>query len=266
MESLSVSFDSDGNMIQMDLNGGISVVATDEDAARSQIQLIHGGDFQFKIHPNINQDLFLKEGVLTLKDTTKPFPLNTPVNVLKWRVRGRGEEDVPLRIACWPTVGVGGHTVITLEYSLGQKYYTTHSLNDVVISLPIVYVSSLSLSLLSPFIHWLIFPRAKGTPNAATEEGCYVFFSKTSHLEWQIPCISVENPNGTLEIQLQQWEDNTDDTSWLFPIHCTFFSHEIMSLVKIGNTINQMNGESVKYATVKEFKVDRFVIGGGVEK
>lgn len=236
-EQMSISFDRDGGLVSMDVIGEFSVNATTEDAARAQIIVPYEGDCQFKIHPNINRELFVSQHTIALKDKTKTFPLNTPIQVLKWRIQSQNEDDAPLRVSCWPTVGSGGHTVIALEYSLGQKYYASHELRDVVISLPIV---------------------AKGTPNASTEEGSYFLDTRTNHLEWQIPSISADNANGALEIQLQQWDD-TGDTSWIFPITCTFWSQSLMCPIDV--TGASQNGEPVRYAALREFKVANFSIG-----
>jgi len=237
IEQMVISFDRDGSLINMDVNGEFSVNATTEEATRAQIIVPYEGDCQFKIHPNINRDLFVEKQTIALRDKTKTFPLNTPIQVLKWRILSQNEDDAPLRVSCWPTVGSGGHTVITLEYSLGTKYYGTHDLRDVVISLPIV---------------------AKGTPVAQTEEGSYFFDPRTNHLQWQIPVISSDNANGSLEIQLQQWDD-TGDTSWIFPINCSFLS--ITPLCSINVQEANQNGIPVRYSVFKEFKVNSFVIG-----
>jgi len=237
IEQMAISFDRDGGLINMDVNGEFSVNATTEEAARSQIIAPYEGECQFKIHPNMNKELFIDKHTIALREKNKTFPLNTPIQVLKWRILSQNENDAPLRVSCWPTVGSGGHTVITLEYNLGTKYYETHDLRDVVITLPIV---------------------AKGTPAATTEEGSYFLDTRTNHLEWQIPVISADNANGSLEIQLQQWDD-TGDTSWIFPITCTFTSQTPLCPITVQDVTQ--NGAPVRYSVVKEFKVSSFVIG-----
>jgi len=237
VEQMNISFDKDGGLQLMEVNGEFSVNATNEEASKAQIIVPYQGDCQFKIHPNINRELFVDKHTISLKDKTKSFPINTPIQVLKWRIQSQNENDAPLKVSCWPTVGSGGHTVITLEYSFGTKYYETHDLRDVVISLPIV---------------------SKGTPAATTEEGSYYLDSRTNHLEWQIPIISSENANGSLEIQLQQWDDS-GDTSWIFPISVSFNSQTTICPIVVQEAM--CNGSPVRYSVHKELKVLSFLIG-----
>jgi len=237
-EQMNISFDKDGGLINMDVIGEFSINATTEDATKCQIIVPYEGDYQFKIHPNINRELFVDKHIIGLKDKKKTFPLNTPIQVLKWRIQSQNEDDAPLKVSCWPTVGSGGHTVITLEYSLGTKYYGTHDLREVVITLPIV---------------------AKGSPNATTEEGSYTFDSRTNHLEWQIPVISSDNANGSLEIQLQQWDDS-GDTSWIFPIKVSFSSLTPICTIDVEGVNYEDN--QVRYSILKDLKVNNFEIGG----
>jgi hypothetical protein len=237
IESMNCSFDRDGGLVMMDVTGEFSVNATAEEATKCQILVPFEGDIQFKIHPNIHRELFLDQQTIALRDKSKTFPLNTAIQVLKWRIQSQNEDDAPLKVSCWPTVGSGGHTVITLEYSLGQKFYETHDLRDVSITIPIV---------------------AKGTPAAQTEEGSYFMDTRTNHLEWQIPVISADNANGSLEIQLQQWDDN-GDTSWMFPITVNFSSQSTLCPINVREATN--NGEPVRYSLLKELRVNNFQIG-----
>jgi len=220
----------------MEVIGEFSINAITEDASRAQIIVPFEGDCQFKIHPNINRELFVEKHVIARRDKNKAFPLNTAIQVLKWRIQSKDEEDAPLKVSCWPTVGSGGYTVITLEYSLGSKFYH-QDLRDVVIALPIV---------------------SKGTPNAATEEGSYFYDTRNNHLEWRIPIISGDNPNGSLEIQLQQWDDN-GDTSWMFPINVNFSSSSLICPITVQSA--DLNGTPVRNFVYKELKVTHFAIG-----
>lgn len=94
---MNISFDRDGGLLNMDVNGEFSVNAMTEEASKSQINLTYEGDSQFKIHPNILRELFIEKQIIALKDKTKNFPLNTPIQVLKWRIQSQNEDDAPLK-------------------------------------------------------------------------------------------------------------------------------------------------------------------------
>ena len=45
--------------------------------------------FNFKTHPNIDKQLYSSENLLGLKDPERPFPIGSPVGILKWRMQAR---------------------------------------------------------------------------------------------------------------------------------------------------------------------------------
>lgn len=95
---------------------------------------------------------FNKDSSLALKDTSKAFPLQTPLGVLKWRYTSNDEADLPLNglftknfyftfcnllknetVTCWPTPG-NEMTTVNLEYELLQTHL---ELQNVEIAVPI---------------------------------------------------------------------------------------------------------------------------------
>ena len=47
-------------------------------------------------HPNIDKKLFNQDSVLGLKQPNKPFPLNSDIGVLRWRMQSTDEGLMPL--------------------------------------------------------------------------------------------------------------------------------------------------------------------------
>lgn len=54
------------------------------------------------------------DGVLALKDPSRPFPTGAPLGVLKWRLQTRDEAVLPLSINCWPSIS-GGESYVNIE-------------------------------------------------------------------------------------------------------------------------------------------------------
>ena len=50
----------------------------------------------FQTHPNIDKKLFSQESIIGLKQPNKPFPLNSDIGVLKWRLQSTDEALMPL--------------------------------------------------------------------------------------------------------------------------------------------------------------------------
>jgi len=55
-----------------------------------------GPELQFKQHPNVGKFSVNKERIVALKDSTRGFPVNQSLAVLKWRYTGKDESYVPL--------------------------------------------------------------------------------------------------------------------------------------------------------------------------
>ena len=87
--------------------------------------------FQFKTHPNIDKNLHASENVLGLKDPNRPFPMGSPLGILKWRFQTTDESKVPLSINCWPSVS-GGDSFVSIEYEAASAF----DLHNVVIAIP----------------------------------------------------------------------------------------------------------------------------------
>lgn len=51
---------------------------------------------KYQVHPNVDKKAF-KDDIIQLKNTDKPFPLNSAVGVLKWRFASTEESDAPLQ-------------------------------------------------------------------------------------------------------------------------------------------------------------------------
>ena len=88
----------DGGLDNMELNGHLTLRITDESFGRIKLQLRAptNGGVQTQTHPNIDKDLMKRKSQIALKNPAKPFPLNTDVGVLKWRLQTTDESNIPL--------------------------------------------------------------------------------------------------------------------------------------------------------------------------
>ncbi len=57
---------------------------------------VFGPELQFKQHPNVGKLAVNKERIIALKDSSRTFPVNQSIAVLKWRYTGMDESYVPL--------------------------------------------------------------------------------------------------------------------------------------------------------------------------
>lgn len=129
-ERLTATVSREGGADAVEVQGQVSLTVRDEAAATLSLRLQDEGraGFQFKTHPNVDKQAYASSGAIQLRDPARPFPLNTALAVLKWRVAGADEGMLPITVTCWPNPGAE-ETAMTLEYECPDWA----SLMDVVI-------------------------------------------------------------------------------------------------------------------------------------
>ena len=82
----------------MEMLGMLTLRVADESFGRVKLQLKGPTNnlVQLQTHPNIDKELLKTSTQIGLKNPTKPFPLNTDVGVLKWRLQTTDESNIPL--------------------------------------------------------------------------------------------------------------------------------------------------------------------------
>ena len=139
----------------MEITGHLTLRISDDAFGRIKLQLRAPTNrlVQTQTHPNIDKDLMRRQSQIALKNPAKPFPLNTDVGVLKWRLQTTDESNIPLSstffpsmrqfsfsqlilisVNCWPSDNGQGGCDVNIEYELEQDQL---ELQDVVITIPI---------------------------------------------------------------------------------------------------------------------------------
>jgi hypothetical protein len=126
----------DGGLQNMEVKGDLTMRTGDMDKSRIRVfthaKEEHG--VQIKTHPNVDRKSFSTNGLIISKDPQKPFPINQPVNLLRWRMQTTNASEIPLSINCWPSPSGDGSCDVNLEYVLENE---TLELKDVEISIPV---------------------------------------------------------------------------------------------------------------------------------
>lgn len=151
----------------MELKGDMNLQISDPALAHLRLTLTPPSDFgghnlQFKQHPHVAKFAPGKDRVVALKDPSRAFPVGQSLAVLKWRYAGNDESNVPLSskplvrhslcemlmrfrlVNCWPAPSNDGTCEVSIEYELENESVTLY---DVVISIPLPYVSTVLVSI-----------------------------------------------------------------------------------------------------------------------
>lgn len=135
-DKLQMSIGRDGGLQQFELSGLLTLRVSDEKFGRIRVKIGNQDtqSVQMQTHPNVDKELFRTHSQIGLKNPGKPFPVNTDVGVLKWRLQTQEDGAVPLQINCWPSENGEGGCDVNIEYELEHKHL---ELQDVVIAIPL---------------------------------------------------------------------------------------------------------------------------------
>lgn len=88
----------DGGVQNFELQGLVTLRISDEKWGRIRVQIDNQDKrgMQLQTHPNVDKELFRTRGQIGLKVPAKPFPTNSDVGVLKWRLQAQDETALPI--------------------------------------------------------------------------------------------------------------------------------------------------------------------------
>ncbi|XP_057658083.1 coatomer subunit delta [Diorhabda carinulata] len=232
-EKLIVRLGRDGGVQQFEILGLATLHIGDERWGRIRVQLdnqnTHG--VQLQTHPNVDKELFKLRSQIGLKQPAKPFPLNTDVGVLKWRLQSTDDALIPLLINCWPSEAGDGSCDVNIEYELA---HTQLELMDVNIIIPLPIGCS---------------------PVVGDCDGMYTHEAKRNQLVWNLPLIDAGTKTGSLEFNAPRAIPND-----FFPLSVTFSSKSSYASIKITEVLLVDDDSPVKYSVETALYPDKYEV------
>eukprot|EP01038_Epipyxis_sp_PR26KG_P004625 gene4625-6504_t len=233
-EKVTANITRDSTVDLLEIKGGLTLTAATDEAALCSVQLkqLNMTQFSFNTHPKVNKALYEKSGLLQLKDTTKGFPSQRPVGILKWTYSGSTDEYVPLKINCWPEEESRGQMNVSIEYSMDLKDMELH---DVTIRIPL---------------------GTSDSPNILSVDGSHRHNASAQELLWEISLIDRSNASGSLEFTILQ--KNSDA---FFPITVGFSSQSLFCNVEVQTVKSVSNNQPIQYGLSKSMSTEEYTIG-----
>jgi hypothetical protein len=231
-EKIVVVLKKDGGLETMEVQGSMSLVVQKEEDAYIVVQVESGANklFDFKTHPKIDKTLYSDKNILGLKDSKRPFPVGSPLGILKWRMQNKQESLVPLSINCWPSVS-GGESFVNIEYEASKAF----DLQNVIINIPL--------------------PALRDVPSVTQVDGEWRYDSRNSALEWSITLIDNTNRSGSMEFVVPAADPNS-----FFPIDVKFTANKTFCDIKVGSVIQTQNGNSVRFGKQTQLVVESYQV------
>ena len=192
-ETISAKLSRDGILKSFIVKGDLQLRISDPSLTKVKLDLVaiatHGA--QFKTHPNVDKVQFNNSKTVQLKDTSKGFPANNSVGVLRWSVTAPADTSgiLPITFTVWVNKGSDETFTITIEYEMTGP----DSLHDVVVTIP--YSTS--------------------EPAISSFDATYEVSGDT--LEWAIGTVDEANATGAFEFEAQAEEE-----AEFFPMNVRF--------------------------------------------
>lgn len=193
-ETVSARLGREGTLESLDVKGDLQLRITDPAMAQIRIKLALGElkGAQLNSHPKVDRTIFKNDKLIQLQDTTKSFPVNTPIGIMRWKLTAKAGEvsDPPLTFTAWVNEGAQGTYNVTLEYELPHD---ADALTNVVVRIP--YPSS--------------------EPSVTSNDTAHDIHDNT--IIWNIGSVSADNSTGSFE-----FEAHADSEGEFFPMDIGF--------------------------------------------
>ncbi|XP_023288486.1 coatomer subunit delta [Orussus abietinus] len=232
-ERLNVRIFRDGALQNFELHGLVTLHISDEKWGRIRVQLENRDSrgIQLQTHPNVDKELFRTRGQIGLKTPSKPFPLNTDVGVLKWRLQTQDETALPITINCWPSENGTDGCDVNIEYELEHDDL---ELNDVQINIPLPVGCN---------------------PIVNECDGQYTHEARRNILTWSLPLVDASTKSGSMEFSAP-----SSDPSDFFPIHVSFASKTSYAKIKVSEVLLVEDESPVKHSVETVFFTDSYEV------
>ncbi|KAF7989517.1 hypothetical protein HCN44_008191 [Aphidius gifuensis] len=232
-EKLSVRLGRDGGVQNFELHGLITLHITDERWGKIRVQLANNDTrgIQLQTHPNVDKDLFRTQGQIGLKVPTKPFPINTDVGVLKWRLQSQDETSLPISINCWPSENGENGCDVNIEYELEQADL---ELNNLQINIPLPMGCN---------------------PIVNECDGEYQHEARKNMLVWSLPIVDASSKSGSLEFSAP-----SSKPSDFFPLSLSFTSQTPYAKIKIVDVSTVDDQSPVKHTVDVVFFTESYEV------
>ncbi len=181
-ELISARLDREGQLKSFEVKGDVQLKITDPSLTQVKLDLVTGDTrgAQLMTHPKVDKAVFKNDKVIQLADTTKGFPSNMGIGVMKWKLSPRPDDvnDLPITFRVWVEES-GNMYNVTVEYELTGG----DALKDVTVTIP--YQTD--------------------EPNVSSFDAVYEVSGDS--IEWNIGAVDDANSSSSFEFEAQAGSD-----------------------------------------------------------
>ena len=191
-ESISARLDREGLLKSFEVKGELQLKISDPAFTQVKLDLQSGETrgAQLITHPKVDKTAFRNNKIIQLSDTSKGFPSNMGIGVMKWKLAPKPDDvsDPPITFRVW-VEDSGKMFNITVEYELTGG----DALKDVSVTIP--YQTD--------------------EPNVSSFDAVYEVSGDS--LDWNIGAVDEQNSSGSFEFEAQ-----AESEAEFFPMRVRF--------------------------------------------
>lgn len=192
-EALSARFSREGHLDFFEVKGDLQLRIADPSLTQCTLALNVGDTkgAQLNAHPKVDKTQFKNNNVIQLTDTSKGFPANNSIQVMRWRLVAKPDDiqDPPIKFTVWTSELSPNTHSITVEYELTGS----DPLRDVTV----------------------VIPYATSEPSVSSFDAVYEVSGDS--IDWTIGDVDDANPSGSFEFEAQ-----AESESEFFPMQVRF--------------------------------------------
>lgn len=192
-EAITAKLSREGAVESFEVKGDLQLRISDSSLTQVKLNLATGDTrgAQLNAHPKVDKAAFKNNGVVQLTDTSKGFPANNCIQVVRWRLAAKPDDvqDPPIRFTVWTSESSANTYSITVEY----EFTGSDPLKDVVVTIP--YSTS--------------------EPSVSSFDAVYEVSGDS--IDWTVGDVDDSNASGSFEFEAQA--DSEDE---FFPINVRF--------------------------------------------
>lgn len=193
-EAISAHLTRDGALEAFEVKGDLQLRIGDPALTQLRLHLALGATrgAQLNAHPKVDKAKFKNDSVVQLQDTSKGFPANNSIQVVRWRLAGKPEEvadELPIKFTVWTSEMSAGTYSVTVEYEVSGS----DSLKDVVV----------------------VIPYQTAEPSVSSFDAVYEVSGDS--IDWTIGDVDASNGSGSFEFEAQAGSE-----SEFFPMQVRF--------------------------------------------
>lgn len=192
-EAITAKLSREGAIEAFEVKGDLQLRITDPSLTQVKLDLAVGDikGAQLNAHPKVDKAQFKNNNTIQLTDTTKGFPSNNSIQVMRWRLSAKPDDvqDPPIKFTVWTSETDANTYSVTVEYELTGS----DPLKDVTV----------------------VIPYATSEPAVSSYDAVYEVSGDS--IDWTIGDVDESNGSGSFEFEAQASSENE-----FFPMQIRF--------------------------------------------